>query len=389
MAGSSDGYGFRTRAIHAGERTDPVTRAHNTPIYQTAAFAFETAEEKAATMDQAMAWEGGYFYTRTSNPTTNALEEKLADLEGAEAAVVGSSGMGSVSTALLANLDAGDHLVSSNDLFIISRFLLENDLPKKGIEVTLVDITDLAAVRAAVRPNTKVLFAETASNPNMLVADLPALARIARDNELLFIVDNTFLGPYLLRPLEHGADLVLHSATKYIAGHGDTLAGVVAGRKELIAPIRYMLDVLGSCASPFNSWLVLRGVRTLPLRMEAHCRNAQALAEFLERQPEVEHVGYPGLANHPNHAIAKRLLEGRFGGMFSFRLRGGREFMNAFANGLELCDLSVSLGDVFTLVYPMPRRDNLVRVSVGCEDPDDIIADFEQALERAGATVNG
>jgi methionine-gamma-lyase len=379
------GYGFATRAIHAGEQTDPATRAHNTPIYQTAAFAFETAEEKAATMDQAMAWEGGFFYTRTSNPTTHALEAKLASLEGAEAAVVGASGMGSVSTALLANLNAGDHLVTTNDLFVISRFLIENDLPKKGIAVTPVDITDLEAVRAAMRPNTKVLFVESATNPNMLVADIPALAEIAHAHGALCIVDNTFLGPYLLRPLEHGADLVLHSATKYIAGHGDTLAGVVAGRKEAIDPIRYMLDVLGSCASPFNSWLVLRGLRTLPLRMEAHCRNAQALAEFLERQPDVAEVRYPGLRSHPQHAVAHRLFGERYGGMFSFRLRGDRAFMNAFANGLELCDLSVSLGDVFTLVYPMPKRENLIRVSVGCENIDDIIGDFEQALERAGS----
>ncbi len=384
MKNPNGSYGFATQAIHAGERTDPATRAHNTPIYQTAAFAFDTAEDKAEAMDQAMAWEGGYFYTRTGNPTTGALETKLAALEGAEAAVVGASGMGSVATALLANLDAGDHLVTTNDLFIISRFLVENDLPKKGIAVTAVDITDLDAVRAAIRPNTKVLFTESVSNPNMLVADIPALAEIARDHGLLLVVDNTFLGPALLRPLEHGADLVLHSATKYIAGHGDTLAGVVAGRKGLIDPIRYMLDVLGSCASPFNSWLVLRGVRTLPLRMAAHARNAQALAEFLERQPEVASVAYPGLASHPNHAVAARLLDGRYGGMLSFRLRGDRALMNRFANALELCDLSVSLGDVFTLVYPMPKRDNLIRVSVGCEESDDILGDFEQALERAG-----
>jgi methionine-gamma-lyase len=377
--------GFATRAIHAGEQTDPATRAHNTPIYQTAAFAFETAGDKAETMDRAMAWEGGHFYTRTSNPTTEALELKLAALEGAEAAVAGASGMGSVSTALLANLNAGDHLVTTNDLFIISRFLLENDFPKKGIEVTPVDITDLDAVRSAIRPNTKVIFAESVSNPNMLVADIPALAEIAKAHGLLLIVDNTFLGPYLLRPLEHGADLVLHSATKYIAGHGDTLAGVVAGSKALTDPIRYQLDVLGSCASPFNSWLVLRGVRTLPLRMEAHSRNGQALAEFLERQPDVAEVRYPGLPSHANHTVAKRLLGGKYGGMFSMRLRGDRTFMNAFADALEICDLSVSLGDLFTLVYPMPKRDNLIRVSVGCEDSDDLIRDFEQALERASS----
>lgn len=379
MAGAHGRPGFRTLAIHAGERADPVTRAHNTPIYQTASFTFETAEEKEAAMDG-----GGHFYTRTSNPTTAALETKLAALEGAEAAVVGASGMGAVATTLFSLLDAGDHLVASDDVFIISRFLLQDDLPKKGIEVTFVDITNLAAVRAAIRSNTKVLYTESLSNPNMYVADLPALASIAREHGLTFVVDNTFLGPYLLRPLEHGADLVLHSATKYIAGHGDTLSGVVAGPKALIDPIRYQLDVLGSCASPFNSWLVLRGVRTLGLRMEAHCANAMELARFVERQPEVDWIRYPGLERHPNYAVARALLGEKFGGMFSFRLRGGRSVMNAFADALEMCDLGVSLGDVYTLVYPMPKRDNLIRVSVGCENVEDIIADFEQALERAG-----
>jgi cystathionine beta-lyase/cystathionine gamma-synthase len=263
---------------------------------------------------------------------------------------------------------------------------VENDLPKKGIEVTSVDITDPDAVAAAIRPNTRVLFAESVSNPNMRVADIPALAELAKEHGLVFIVDNTFLGPSLLRPLEHGADLVVHSATKYLAGHGDALAGAVVGRRELIDPIRYMLDVLGSPASPFNSWLVLRGVRTLPLRMEAHCRNAAALAAFLEAQPEVEQVLYPGLDSHPDRSVARRLLDHGSGGMLAFRLRSEIAAMDDFADALEMCELSVSLGDVFTLVYPMPRRNDLIRVSVGCEDVEDIVADFARALRRAGAT---
>lgn len=376
MTGRDGGAGFRTRAIHAGERADPVTRAHNTPIYQTASFTFDTAEDKEVAMET-----GGHFYTRTSNPTTAALEVKLAALEGAEAAVVGASGMGSVATTLFSLLNAGDHLVTSEDVFIISRFFLRDDLPKKGIDVTFVDITNLEEVRAAIRPNTRVLFAESLSNPNMYVANLPALADIAHAHGLTFVVDNTFLSPYLLRPLEHGADLVLHSVTKYISGHGDTLSGVVAGPKALIDPIRYQLDVLGACASPFNSWLVLRGARTLGLRMEAHCANALELAQFVERQPEVAWIRYPGLESHPNRDVALALLGDRFGGMFSFGLRGDRATMNAFANRLELCGLGVSLGDVYTLVYPMPNRNNLIRVSVGCENAEDIIADFEQALE--------
>ncbi len=367
---------FATLAIHAGEGPDPATGAHNSPIYQTSTFAFESAEQKASVMAT-----GGHFYSRTSNPTTERLELKLAALEGAESAVVGASGMGAVSTTLLSLLDTGDHLIASNDIFVISRFFLESDLPRKGIQVSFVDITDLDAIQQAVQPNTKVLFAESISNPHMYVADIPSLASLSKDNELTFVVDNTFLSPYLLRPLEHGADLVLHSATKYIAGHGDVLAGVVAGSKELIDPIRYQLDVLGSCIAPLASWLVLRGVRTLPMRMDRHCQNALELASWLERQPEVLVVNYPGLSSHHGHEVANELLGDKYGGMFSFKLNGDRSMMNRFANRLELCDLAVSLGDVFTLVYPMPARNNLIRVSVGCENLPDIIGDFEQALE--------
>lgn len=378
----SDGTGFGTEAIHAGERVDPATGALATPIYQTSTFAFESAERKEEVVDSAMAWDGGFFYSRTGNPTTSALEEKLAALEGAENAVVGASGMSACATALLSVLRSGDHCVAAADLFIITRFLLDDVLARAGIEVTRVDATDPDAVRAAIRPETKALFVESLSNPHLEVADLPALAGIASERDLCFVVDNTFLSPYHLRPLEHGADLVVHSATKYLAGHGDALSGVVAGRKALTDGVRYHLDALGSCASPFNSWLVLRGVRTLHLRMRAHAANALELARFLESRDEVELVRYPGLESHPQHGVAGRLLERGFGGMLSFRLRGGTEAMNRFANALELCAIAVSLGDVRTLVYPMPKRSDLIRVSVGCEDVADVVADFEQALAR-------
>jgi cystathionine beta-lyase/cystathionine gamma-synthase len=385
MAGMSDRYGPSTQAIHAGEGRDPVTGAHATPIYQTAAFSFETAEAKADTMDRALAWQGGYFYSRTGNPTTSALERKLAVLEGADEAVVGASGMASVSAALLISLAAGDHLLVSEDLFVISKVLVHEDLPRRGIEVTAVDTTDPRLVAPAIRPNTRALLTETVSNPHMLVADVPALAAVCRPAGVRLIVDNTFLGPMLMRPLALGADLVLHSATKYLAGHGDTLAGVLAGPRALVDRARAQHDALGSCAAPFNAWLVLRGVRTLPLRTAAHCRNAAALAALLAIHPAVAEVRYPGLPSHPQHDVAVRLLAAGFGGMLAFRVKGGRDEMNRFANALELCDLSVSLGDVFTLVYPMPRRDNLIRVSVGCEDTADILADFSRALDRSAA----
>jgi len=376
--------GFSTRAIHAGEETDPATRAHATPIYQTATFAFETGAEKEATVDAAMAWEPrSFFYTRTSNPTTDALEEKVAALEGAEAAVACASGMAAVANTIFSLLREGDHCVASEDVFIITRFFLDDVCARKGIEVCRVDVTDLDAVQAALRPETKALFVESLSNPHMWLADVPALAGIAHGAGATLVVDNTFLSPAVFRPLEHGADLVLHSATKYLGGHGDTVCGVVAGSTQLIDPIRYELDALGAAVSPFNSWLIARGLRTLPMRMEAHSRNALALAQFLDGRPEVRFVNYPGLPGHPAHEAAARQLSRGYGGMMAIRLQGGEEQMYAFTDALQMCAIAVSLGDLKTLVYPMPKRDNLIRVSVGCEDIEDLLADFELGLAAA------
>jgi methionine-gamma-lyase len=377
--------GFTTRAIHAGEETDPTTRAHATPIYQTATFAFPTGAEKEATVDAAMAWEPkAFFYTRTQNPTTDALEEKVAALEGAEAAVATASGMAAVANTIFSLLQQGDHCIASEDVFIITRFFLDDVCARKGIEVSRVDVTDVEAVRAAMRPETKAVFVESLSNPHMWLVDVPALAEVAHAGGAVLVVDNTFLSPAVFRPLEHGADLVLHSATKYLAGHGDTVCGVVAGSKELTDPIRYELDALGAAVSPFNSWLVARGIRTLPMRMEVHSRNALAMAEFLEARPEVQWVSYPGLPGHPQHEAARRQLDRGFGGMLSFRLRGGEREMYAFSDALEMGAIAVSLGDLKTLVYPMPKRDNLIRLSVGCEDLPDLIADFEKGLAATG-----
>ena len=375
------GKGFATRAIHAGEAPEPITHAHNTPIYATATFAFDTAAEKEAAVDAAMAGDPtAYFYSRTGNPTTRALEEKLASLDGAEDAIVASSGMACVSSTLLAHLGSGDHVVVGDELFIITRILLEDDFPRRGIAVTPVDMTDLAAVEAAITPETKVLFFETATNPRLRVADIDALAALGHKHGLIVVADNTFLAPALLRPIEHGADIVVHAATKWLSGHGDTVAGAVTGSVELLRPIRKQVDTLGQAASPFASWLVLRGVRSLPMRSRQASENAIRLARFLEAQPKVEWVRYPGLPSHPDHAIASRLIAGPGGAMLSFRMHGGIAAMTAFTDNLALCDVGVSLGDVFTLVYPQPKRDGLVRVSVGCEDLDDLIEDFTRAL---------
>jgi cystathionine beta-lyase/cystathionine gamma-synthase len=381
MRERTDGTGFATRAIHAGERPDPTTHAHNTPIFATATFAFDTAAEKEEAVDRALEWDPtSYFYSRTGNPTNRALEEKVASLEGTEDCVVSASGMAAVSSTLFAHLDAGDHIVVGDELFAITRVLWEDDLPRRGIAVSTADMCDLAAVEAAIRPETKVLLMETSTNPRLRMPDLPALAALAHRHGLLVVADNTFLGPALFRPLEHGADLVLHAATKYLSGHGDAVSGVVSGPKALLDPIRKQVDTFGQAASPFSSFLVLRGVRTLPLRSEKGSRNAAALAAFLEAHEKVEWVRYPGLASHPDHGVASRLLGDRYGAMVTFKPRGGVEAMAAFTDHLALCDIAVSLGDVFTLVYPRPKDGGIVRVSVGCEDVDDLVEDFSLGL---------
>lgn len=377
----TDGRGFATRAIHAGERPDPTTRAHKPPIYATSTFAFDTAAEKEDAVDRALAWEPGvHFYSRTSNPTNRALEEKVAALEGAEDAVVSSSGMAAVSATLLAHLGSGDHVVVGDELFVITQVLLGEDFPRRGIDVTAVDMTDLAAIEAAIRPATKVLFLETSTNPRLRVPDIDAAAEIGHRHGLIVIADNTFLGPALLRPLEHGADMVLHAATKYLSGHGDAVSGVVSGPKAMLDPIRKQTDTLGQAASPFASWLVMRGIRTLPLRSRTASANALQLAEYLERQPNVEWVHHPGLASHPDHDVATRLIDGPGGAMLTFQPRGGVAGMAAFTDHLRLCDIGVSLGDICTLVYPRPKQGGMIRVSVGCEDVDDLLEDFALGL---------
>jgi methionine-gamma-lyase len=370
---------FTTRAIHAGEGWDRNTGAHNTPIYQTATFSFDKAEDMAAAVMDPL---NSFFYSRTANPTTAALEEKMASLEGAESALVTSSGMAAVAISILISAKAGDHVVVTNDLFVISRQFFEEDCPSMGIEVSMVDVRDLGEVKKAIRSDTTALFVETVTNPNIYISDMPALREIADEHGLVLIADNTFLGPYLCRPVEQGADMVLHSATKYISGHGDTVAGVLAGSKVNMDKARLKLDSFGQCLSPIASWLVLRGVRTLPLRMRQHSENAQLLAEYLENHAKVEWVKYPGLKSHSQHQLAQDLLPDGCGGIVSFKVKGGADEMNRFANSHDLFGKGVSLGDVCTLVYPQPWRDNLIRISVGCEDAGDIIAEFESALEN-------
>jgi cystathionine beta-lyase/cystathionine gamma-synthase len=285
-----------------------------------------------------------------------------------------------VSATLFAHLGAGDHVVVGDELFVISQQLLGEDLPRRAIEVTAVDPTDATAVERAIRPTTKLLFFETSTNPRLRVPAIDVLAEIGHRHGLIVVADNTFLGPAVLRPLEHGADLVIHAATKFLSGHGDVVSGVVSGSKSLLDPIRWQTDTLGQAASPFASWLVMRGIRTLQLRSRAAADNALAIARHLEAAPNVDWVRYPGLASHPDHEIAHRLIDGPGGAMVTFQPRGGVGGMAAFTDHLRLCDIGVSLGDVHTLVYPQPKRGGLIRVSVGCEDIDDLLEDVALGL---------
>ncbi len=379
MAESSKLFDLGTIAIHAGEGPDPTTGAQNTPIYQTATFALADASEQ---VKQPSGQPQGYFYTREGNPTTAVIEAKIAALEGAESAVASASGMGVISAALLTTLNPGDHLVCSDAIYPISQDFITSELPRLGIEVDMVDITDLDAVSNAIRPETGAILTEFLSNPDLAVADLPALGKITRDARARLIVDNTFATPYLLRPLEHGADIVLHSATKYISGHGDAVAGVAAGPDEMIRPMRRFIARYGSPISPFNAWLLIRGTKTLHLRMDRHCENASALARHLHQHAGVQRVMYPGLSDHPGHKLCSSLTDDRFGGMLSIELSGGEVACQRFAGRLQLALRAVSLGDVATLVLPWAGR-NLVRVSVGVEGINDLIADFDQALAGA------
>ena len=375
-----------TAAIHAGERIDPTTGAMAAPIYQTATFAFETAQGKEDAVDASMQGApDAYFYTRTSNPSSRVLEEKMMALEGAEDALACASGMGATSAVLLSQLKAGDHLVISDNLFIITEILIQQTLGGLGIEYTTVDISDVEAVRAAVKPNTKVIFTESVTNPYMRFADLSAIAEISREAGTKFVVDNTFFTPSLLKPLEFGADIVVHSATKYIGGHGDTVSGIAAGSAADMGLARIQMDAVGAAPAPFNSWLIARGLRTMPLRMRQHSANGLAIAELLRGHPEVDWVRYVGLDSDPAHEVASKYMKNGFGGMISFRMNKGAEAMATFCESLELAGVAVSLGDLHTLAYPMPKRNNMVRLSVGCEDLPDLIADVNQALAKVAA----
>ena len=387
---------INTISVHAGEQACSETGAVDTPIYQSTTFSFENADAGAALFSHQ---KEGYVYTRYGNPTIKALEEKIAALEDAEAAQATASGMSAVSTCILAMVKSGDHIVSSKSVYSATFDLFSRKLPAWGIEVTFLDSSSPADFARAIRPNTRLVYIETPSNPVLKILDIEGIARAIHQNEVLLVCDNTFATPFNTRPLKLGVDLVVHSATKYLGGHGDAMGGAIAGRKELVERIsvEFHRD-LGGVISPFNAWLVLRGLRTFALRMERHNSNALQIAEFLSNHPKIESVCYPGLPTHPDHQVARRQMRG-FGGMLSFIIRGGLEAGKHVLNHVHLCTLAVSLGDVRTLIShpastthkivpPEKRReigiyDGLVRLSVGIEDVQDLTEDLEQALAGA------
>ena len=384
--------GFNTKLVHAGIPDD----AHGsvvTPIYQTSTFAFRDAQQGA---NRFAGTEGGYIYTRIGNPTTVALEENVAQLENGFGATAMASGMGAVSTVYLALLSAGDHIVSTDSVYGPSRGLMEKHMSRFGVASSYVDTSDLANLRAAMRPNTKLVYIETPSNPAMSVTDIAAAAEIAHAAGALLVVDNTFASPHLQKPLDLGADLVLHSVTKFINGHADVVGGIVVSKTEALhKQIRAMLINLGANMDPHQAYLVSRGLKTLALRVERAEQNTHQVAPWLEARPEVAWVRYIGLPSHPQHALAGRQMTG-YGSMIAFELKGGTEAGRVLMDNVHLAGLAVSLGGVETLIsHPasmthasMPREarlaagitDGLVRLSIGIEDVEDILADLDQAL---------
>ena len=388
--------GLGTTAIHAGT----LKNLYGTlamPIYQTSTFIFDSAEQGGRRFALE---EAGYIYTRLGNPTTTVLENKIAVLEEGEAGVAMSSGMGAISSTLWTVLKAGDHVVTDKTLYGCTFALMNHGLTRFGVEVTFVDTSNLEEVKNAMKENTRVVYLETPANPNLKIVDLEGVCKVAHTNpNTLVIVDNTFATPYMQKPLKLGVDIVVHSATKYLNGHGDVIAGLVVTKQELADQIRFvgLKDMTGAVLGPQEAYYIIRGLKTFEIRMERHCKNARTIVDFLNKHPKVEKVYYPGLESHPGYEIAKKQMKD-FGAMISFELKGGFEAGKTLLNSLKLCSLAVSLGDTETLIqhpasmthspYTKEEReaagitDGLVRLSVGLENVEDIIADLEHGLEK-------
>jgi len=384
-----------TKAIHGGNPHRPHFGEVSVPIFQTSTFSFPCAEEGAARFSGE---SSGYVYSRLGNPTVNALEENVTALEGGWRGMATATGMAAVTTVFLSLLEQGAHVVSTDSVYGPTRVVLETILKKLGIESTFVDTSDLRQIENAVRPSTRIIYLETPANPTMKLSDIAGAASIAHRHGAVLAVDNTFASPFLQRPLEQGADIVVHSLTKYVNGHSDVLGGmIITGNQVLFERIRPVLNLLGGTMDPHQAWLILRGVRTLPLRVERSQENALKLARFLKEHPMVTWVSYPGLPDHPHHELARKQMDG-FGGMIAFGVQGGLDGGRIVMNSVRLFTLAVSLGGVESLIeHPasmthasVPEHERaqagilneLVRISVGCEDFEDLRDDLDQALNH-------
>ena len=390
--------GIGTKAIHAGNVKDKQYGALTMPIYQTSTFYFNSCEEGGRRF---AGEEAGFIYTRLGNPTSTVLESKVAELEGGEAAAATASGMGAISSTLWSIAGAGKHIIADSTLYGCTFALLAHGLPRYGVEVSFVNTSNLDEIKANLKENTVAVYLETPANPNLKIADIKAIADLAHgyNKDIKVVCDNTFATPYLQQPLKLGADVVVHSATKYINGHGDVIAGFVVGSAEFISTVKMfgIKDMTGSVLGPQEAFLILRGLKTFELRMKRHCENARMIAEFLDKHEKIEKVFYPGLESHVNHDVAVRQMKD-FGGMLSFEVKGGKEAGMKLVNALKLCTIAVSLGDAETLVeHPASMThstysaqdlkdagipEGLVRLSAGLENGEDIIADLKQALDQ-------
>ncbi len=387
--------GFATRAIHDGYDPTTAEGALVPPIHMTSTFTFETAEQGAALFSGE---EQGHFYSRISNPTLSLLEIRMASLEGAEAAMSTGSGMGAITSTLWTLLEQGDEIIVDKTLYGCTFAFMQHGLTKFGVTIKHVDMREPENVREAINEKSKIIYFETPANPNMRLVDIEAVAKIAKENDLVTVVDNTYATPYLTRPIELGADIVVHSATKYLGGHGDLVAGMIAGTEEMIGRIRLegVKDMTGAVMAPMTAYQIMRGLKTLEIRVDRHCSSAEVIAKELEDHPAVKKVYYPGLESFEQHELAKKQMS-KPGGMIAFELEGGLKTGVKFMNGLNLIKRAVSLGDVDTLIqhpasmthstYTPEERaehgisDSLVRLSIGLETPDDILADLKTALD--------
>jgi len=393
MSEDNDPLGFDTRAIRAGQHRTPEGE-HSEPIFTTSSYIFQSAAEAAARFSGD---KPGNIYSRFTNPTVRAFEERLASLEGGERCIATGSGMAAILSTCLALLKSGDHIVSSRNIFGPTVLLFNNYLTKFGIETTYVSLSDNAAWENAIRPNTKLLFVETPSNPLTEIADLARLANLARARGCWLVVDNCFCTPALQLPLKLGADIVIHSATKYLDGQGRCVGGAVVGNAELVGEKVYgFMRTAGPSLSPFNAWVFLKGLETLSLRMKAHCSSAWALAQWLEQQKPIQRVYYPGLASHPQHALAKK-QQSAFGGIVSFELTGGKSAAWKLIDSTRVFSITANLGDTkSTITHPATTthgrltpeqrldagiQDGLIRISVGLEDIEDLRQDLTRGLE--------